>query len=571
LYFLALAADYDGTLAHHGVVDDATVDALKRLKDTGRRLLLVTGRELPDVKRVFPQLKLFDRVVAENGALLYDPASEKERVLADAPPAVLIERLMERKVSPLSVGRSIVATWEPNEKTVLEVIRDLGLELQIIFNKGAVMVLPAGMNKAAGLAAALKEIELSHHNVVAVGDAENDHAFLRACGCAAAVANALPMLKEEADITLAGAHGAGVIELIERICRDDALIVPPARHGILLGTDNNNKEVHLEPYRGSVLIAGKSGIGKSTLATALTERMAEKKFEFCVFDPEGDYDDLENAVSTGDAETPPTTQEAIKLLQRAGTNVVISTQSLKVQERPAFFAQLVPQIAALRARTGRPHWLLIDEAHHLLPSARDNVAQVLPEDNPAAVFITVHPEAVSPNALKSVETVIVLGEGATEVIEAFCQAIGIAAPPLEAKPRGDEILVWMRRTGEPPRAIKPQRPQQAHKRHTRKYAEGDLGKDLSFYFRGPDNALNLQAQNLMLFLQIAGGVDDRTWTHHLRRGDYSDWFRRVIKDDELAREAASTEADESLDPQESRRRVADAVTRRYTVPATRPK
>lgn len=566
MYFLALAADYDGTLAHHGVVDESTVKALKRLKETGRRLILVTGRELPDVKRVFPQIEIFDRVVAENGALLYDPATKKERVLADSPPRVLVERLMERKVSPLSVGRSIVATWEPNEKTVLEVIRDLGLELQIIFNKGAVMVLPAGMNKAAGLAAALKEIELSHHNVVAVGDAENDHAFLRACGCAAAVANALPMVKEEADIKLAGDHGAGVIELIERICCEDARIVPPERHGILLGADNGNK-IYLEPYRGSVLIAGKSGIGKSTLAVALTERMVEKKFEFCVFDPEGDYDDLENAISTGDAEAPPTAPEAIKLLQRAGANVVISTQSLQMEERPAFFAGLLPRVAALRARTGRPHWLLIDEAHHLLPAPRDNVAQILPEDIPAAIFITVHPDAVSPKVLKGVETVIALGDGAPDVIQKFCQAVGVEAPSNATRPRSDEVLVWMRTSGDPPRTVKPQPPQQVHKRHTRKYAEGDLGKDLSFYFRGPDNALNLQAQNLSLFLQIAGGVDDRTWMHHLQRGDYSAWFRRVIKDEELAAEAAGTERDRTLNPRESRRRIRDAVTRRYTAPA----
>ena len=80
------------------------------------------------------------------------------------------------------------------------------------------MVLPPGVNKATGLLAALDEMELSAHNVVGVGDAENDHAFLRACGCAAAVANALPMVKEAADIKLIRDHGAGVAELIERIC-----------------------------------------------------------------------------------------------------------------------------------------------------------------------------------------------------------------------------------------------------------------------------------------------------------------------------------------------------------------
>ena len=145
LYILALATDYDGTLAHHGAVDATTVAALQRFKATGRRLLMVTGRELPDLKKVFPELKIFDRVVAENGALLYDPETGRERDLAPPPSPALIERLRQRKVEPLSIGRSIVATWEPHQTTVLEVIRELGLELQIIFNKGAVMILPSGM------------------------------------------------------------------------------------------------------------------------------------------------------------------------------------------------------------------------------------------------------------------------------------------------------------------------------------------------------------------------------------------------------------------------------------------
>ena len=170
---------------------------------------------------------------------------------------------------------------------MLEVIRDLGLELQIIFNKGAVMILPPGVNKASGLAAALRELALSAHNVVGVGDAENDHAFLRACGCSAAVANALPIVKDSADIMLAGARGAGVVELIERICQDDAAIIPPERHGIPLGVTADGNEVLIEPYRGSVLIAGQSGIGKSTLATALTERMAELAFRILRLRPGG--------------------------------------------------------------------------------------------------------------------------------------------------------------------------------------------------------------------------------------------------------------------------------------------
>jgi hypothetical protein len=141
-------------------VDESTVQALVDFKRSGRKLVLVTGRELPDLSRCFSRLDLFERVVAENGALLYTPASEKEQPLAPEPPENLIERLRVAGVAPLSVGRSIVATWEPNEKTVLEAIRDLGLELQIVFNKGAVMVLPANVNKASGLKAALDDLGL---------------------------------------------------------------------------------------------------------------------------------------------------------------------------------------------------------------------------------------------------------------------------------------------------------------------------------------------------------------------------------------------------------------------------
>src|SRR5262249_55575739 len=136
-------------------------------------------------------------------------AADRERAIAAAPPAKFVAALEARGVTPLSVGRSIVATWEPHEKTVLEVIHQLGLELQIIFNKGAVMVLPPGVNKASGLVAALVELELSPHNVVGVGDAENDHAFLSICGCRVAVANAIERIKENADVVTEGARGLG--------------------------------------------------------------------------------------------------------------------------------------------------------------------------------------------------------------------------------------------------------------------------------------------------------------------------------------------------------------------------
>lgn len=219
--YLVLATDYDGTLAHDGRVDEETLAALDRLRHSGRKLILVTGRHLEDLLHVFPRINLCEWVVVENGALLYKPATREVKPLGEPPPEEFVKALQERGVDPLAVGRVIVATWHPHETTVLEVIRDLGLEYQVIFNKGAVMVLPSGVNKASGLSAALSEMGLSSHNTVGVGDAENDHAFLDFCECGVAVANALPMLKERADFVTKGERGAGVIELIDKLIASD--------------------------------------------------------------------------------------------------------------------------------------------------------------------------------------------------------------------------------------------------------------------------------------------------------------------------------------------------------------
>jgi hydroxymethylpyrimidine pyrophosphatase-like HAD family hydrolase len=569
----ALACDYDGTLAHNGRVNDETVAALERLRGSGRRLIMVTGRELDDLRQNFSQLDLFDRVVAENGALLHSPKERKEKFLSEPPREDFVRLLGERGVGPISVGHSIVATWAPHETTVLQTIRDLGLELHVIFNKGAVMVLPSGVNKATGLKAALDELGLSPHNAVGVGDAENDHAFFSLCECSVAVANALPSVKEKADWVTQGDHGAGVIELCEALLRDDLREIEPRlqRHSILLGSRENGDEVRLQPYGVNILIAGPSGVGKSTLAGGFLERLAEKGYQFCIIDPEGDYSTFEGAVVLGDNRRAPNVDEVFDLLNQPSQNVVVNLLGIALDHRPPFFAGLLPRLQELRATRGRPHWTVVDEAHHLLHSSWDPAELTVPQVMSGMLMITVHPESVSPAALSVVDLVIAVGEAPERTLANFSQAIGQPPPALApVELQTGEAVAWFRRTAEPPFRFRSEPPKGERQRHNRKYAEGELGPDLSFYFRGPEGKLNLRAQNLHIFMQLADGVDDETWLYHLRNGDISDWFRSIIKDIELADEAAQVEQNLGLSARESRDAIRTAVDRRYSAPPSGP-
>lgn len=212
----ALATDFDGTLAHNGTVKETTLNALVRLKQAGLKLILVTGRETNELISIFPQLSLFDLAVMENGAVLFHPGTGEMKALVDPPSTEFVSRLLKLGI-PLQVGKAIVATWEPHETEVLLAIKELGLELQVIFNKGAVMVLPSGMNKATGLNSALLQLGLQAAEVAGIGDAENDHAFLEICGYSVAVANALPSIREKVHLVTAADHGDGVVELIEHL------------------------------------------------------------------------------------------------------------------------------------------------------------------------------------------------------------------------------------------------------------------------------------------------------------------------------------------------------------------
>ena len=303
---------------------------------------------------------------------------------------------------------------------VLEAIRDLGLELHIIFNKGAVMVLPADVNKASGLKQALKRLELAPHNVVGIGDAENDQAFLSSCGCAVAVGNALASVKEKVDFIVAD-HGDGVAELGEILTKTDLSDRNTAVSRIqpVIGKDDEDKLRRLKPFE-TALVTGSSGGGKSTVITALLEQMIAANLQFCIVDPEGDYTEFP-AVVVGDGKNEPRVTEIMDLLANPETSVVVNLIAIDPAERPRYLAGLLPELSKLRIETGRPHWIVLDEAHHCLPANWDPAPVSLPQELPATIAVTVHPEQVAPDFLRLVSTVVGVGDQAEEMIQRFCR------------------------------------------------------------------------------------------------------------------------------------------------------
>lgn len=565
--YFVLASDYDGTLAEEGVVRPKTLEALEKLKQTGRQPVLVTGRELPDLMKTFPRFEAFRLIVAENGALLYDPHTKAETVLCEPPPAEFGQKLTQRGVSPLFVGRVIVATFEDQKDAVLETIQELGLELQMIFNKGSLMILPSGINKATGVRAALERLCLSPHNTVAVGDAENDHAFLSACERGVSVENGLPALKERADWVTTKPAGAGVAELIGRLIEDDLGNVPAKgnRDTVLLG-NADSEEVRVPVYGSTLLLAGTSGGGKSTLTTGLMERLSDAGYQILAIDPEGDYQNFEGAFILGDAKHAGTVDEIMNVLENPKHNLIVNLLGMHVDDRPAFFESLLPRVQELRARTGRPHWIILDEAHHLTPADREKAADALPKDLISAMLVTLEPSRLPESVLASIGSIIAVGEKPAETIRAFCNACGQGCPDVQERPleRG-KALLWSRKDGGEPKLFSVAACRTDRVRHSRKYASAELTPDRSFFFKGPEGKLNLRAPNLITFVRLAEGVDDDTWLFHLRKGEYSQWFRENIKDDELADAAANVEGQTELSAAESKKQIKEEIEKRFTL------
>jgi hydroxymethylpyrimidine pyrophosphatase-like HAD family hydrolase len=569
-----LACDYDGTIAEAGVVSPETKAMLARVRESGRKLVLVTGRLLDDLRSVCPDVdQLFDAVVAENGALLYLPGPREAKTLGDPPEPALLAALYRNGV-PFTVGASIIASHQAFAEAAVGAIRETGVERSLVFNRGALMLLPGGVTKATGLGAALVALELSAHNTIGVGDGENDHAFLAYCEGAVAVADAVPALRERADLVTGAAGPRGVVELIERHVLSDAIELLPSlrRHWLRLGEQADGTPVAIPAHATRLLIIGPSGSGKSTLTGVLVERLVAAGRAVCLLDPEGDYQTLAEhegiLVLGGKGEQAlPTPDELSQLLSHPGTSLVLDLSAMSRTEKVAYATKALAAIAAARATRGLPHWLVVDEAHHVAPADGSSAEEWLASGSESLCLITLSAGDLAPAVramANRVASTDLDGVGAAVRALAGSEALGPvrADGPLE---RGEAVIADLRAAPIQVDRFRVGRRRLAHRRHLRKYAEGELPPERSFYFRGPEGKLSLRAANLSRFCELADGIDEATWSHHLGAGEYSAWLAAQVKDPELAEEVAVIETAPAVSPADSRRRVLEAIRRRYTV------
>lgn len=566
--YLALATDFDGVVASHGRPSSEALSAIKRLRSSGRKAILVTGRRLSNLLESCPDLTMFDYVVAENGAVVHHPQTNQTVPLAEPLSETFVRRLEELQVRPIEVGSVIVATWIPHQTAVLQAIQELGLEYHIIFNRAAVMVLPAGVNKATGIEYVLRKMGLSRHEVVGVGDSENDHSFLMRSECAATVANAVPSILRSAAIVTKNADGAGLAELIDQLIADDLSRIQGAvsRYLIPLGRLGDGETIAIPPYGTNILIAGPSGSGKSTIAAGLIERLMANSYQLCIVDPEGDYGTLDDVLTLGNEKHAVTVDEVLAFLEDPTRSLNVNLLGIPLADRPEFFGRLFPSLHAMRTRTGRPHWIVLDEAHHMLPLEWAHLGLALPQKVGETMLITVHPDHLAPDVLSHVDVIVAVGDAPRNTLESFAALTSQSVScPQDLKYEKGKAVVWIPRTGAAPRTMEILRGRAERIRHHRKYAEGNM-RHRSFFFRGPSNRHNLRAQNLVVFCQIAEGIGEETWLFHLHKGDYSRWLRNSVKDRYLADQVERIEKRSDLSPSETRELVRRLIKSRYTLP-----
>jgi hypothetical protein len=546
-YFKAVAVDFDGTLTEDGTPSSSVLSAIRSARDLGLRILLVTGRTLDDLLRVFPDAHdHFDATVAENGAILR--VGEGHRRLARPLAPELAQALQGRGIH-VQVGEVIVGCDAVHDAAAFEEVRRLDLDCQLIRNRGALMVVPAGVTKATGLGAGLRELGLSAHNAIAIGDAENDLAMLESCELGVAVANSVPIVRQRADVVLDARDGHGVVSFLEGPIIRGRQLIHPERWRVRLGMFDDGEPATLPSSQINILVTGASQSGKSYLAGLITEQLIRLRYSALVIDPEGDHlrlGELPDVLVVGGREGLPTPERLTNLLgMRLGT-VVADLSFLSREDANLYLGEVAPLVERHRLQAGAPQWVVVDEAHGTLGEGR--VAEYLAPGAAGYLLVTYRPWELSSEALGGVDAMIAVAGGQQSGMGNIAKAMagfagedpGRVMAGLEEGAGPERALLAIR--GEKTRTLRVGRRTTSHVRHWHKYATVEQPPQTRFYFRrGPSGGIVGVAGNLQEFHRELSHCDADVVLHHARSHDFSRWIQGVFRDSVLGKTIAAIE------------------------------
>ena len=573
-WFRAIAVDFDGTLTDGNGVGEDILSAVAEARQQGRKVILVTGRILEELRDVFPSVdEWFDAIVAENGAVI--TIEGVTRLLA-APVELELDAALVARAIPFRRGQALVATHAWHEAEVMEEMRHLGLECSLVRNRGEMMVLPPGISKGFGIYQALRDLGVSHHSTVAFGDAENDHSLLRTCELGVAVANAVESLRRHADVVLEKAGGAGVAEFLRGpVLRGESSVVA-RRWQVDLGCFTDGGRVLIPASQINVLIVGRSNSGKSFLAGLLAEKLILLGYSLCVIDPEGDHPALgrlRGTLALGGGKDLPSVAEIGRMVEHRFGSLLLDLSLADSAQRERYALPLLAQIEKERRDSGLPHWIVLDEAHQfyrqagIVPGTGD-----LPK---GYCFVTYRPHELSEPVLESIDVVLALpgGSGRPEGHEpdplaTLEKMFGLDLVPWRCAPE-QQALLARPRIDRTVRAFTMSPRSTQHVRHWHKYFDGVLPPALRFQFRDESGALRHVAGNIGDLHRILATCEPGVILFHATRGDLSHWLRDGVQDLALAQTVHTLERMFSRSPRRKedvealRFELLRAIERRY--------
>jgi hydroxymethylpyrimidine pyrophosphatase-like HAD family hydrolase len=541
MYRRVLAFDFDGTLAENGIVPGPLQTALKQLHAAGYALFLVTGRRFGDAKLGSLE-DVFAGIAWENGAVLHHTTTDEVYLPFGQVDPRLVEALESAQV-PLEHGRAIVSTWEPHDETVWQVLADYSVDAVVTHNKGMVRVMPPGSAKGTGLERLLRLCGFSPRNLVGFGDGEGDLSLLQLGEAGVAVADAVPSLKEVADLVTARPGPDGVLEALQAYWlsenRDCMLPISQHERSIPLGQDEAGIAVSIPAAamaNGNLGIFGDSGSGKSWAAGLLAEGMHQAGYQILVLDPEGDFRGMRAlprfvALEVNANAIPPPAM-VVTLLEAVTVSVVLDLSSFSVSCRDDYVAEVLRALHPLKQRKFRPHWIVLEEAQQFLPPGGNAVSTALLPMLAAGgwAFVSYRPDRLAGEVLATLDQCILTRLSEPEAVQLLRETTRCSPDAsLADVPRG---YAWL--CGQRALRLRPNARRVPHVRHLYKYLDTPLPRHKRFYFRDDRGFLAIEAASLFEFLQCLRTLPLGSLAYHQARGDFARWIEKVLGDEILA-------------------------------------